>query len=52
MGGLTIFLGRPSAIVFILAAVALAFISIRLLKKVPKEMLGEDAEESATGGRL
>jgi putative tricarboxylic transport membrane protein len=47
MGGPFIFFGRPISLGFILAAVVLVIVSIRLLKRVPKELLEEGANEDA-----
>jgi len=48
MGGPTIFFGRPISIGFILAAVALVIVSIRFLRRVPKELLEEGSQEDAS----
>jgi putative tricarboxylic transport membrane protein len=48
MGGPFIFFGRPISAGFLLAAVVLVIISIRLLKRVPKELLEEGANEDAS----
>jgi putative tricarboxylic transport membrane protein len=47
MGGPFIFFGRPISIGFILAAVVLVIVSMKLRKRVPKELLEEGAQEDA-----
>jgi putative tricarboxylic transport membrane protein len=47
MGGPTIFFRRPISFGFILAALALTIISLKVLKRVPKKLLEEGAAEDA-----
>jgi putative tricarboxylic transport membrane protein len=47
MGGPGIFLARPLALGFIVAAVILTVVSIRVLRRVPAKVLDQGAAEAA-----
>ena len=48
MGGPWIFFQRPISSGFIIAAVLLTIVSIKVLRRVPKEVLDEGAAEDAS----